>query len=65
MIEDIEARYLRGQVIDPLIHSTLCNSLRRLLVTVGLERRAKPVLSLQEHLEKLAAEAPTYPDDDD
>jgi hypothetical protein len=49
LIEDIEVRWLAGEVIDPALHATLANSLRRLLMTIGISRVAKPV-SLRERL---------------
>jgi hypothetical protein len=50
MVEDVEARYLRGHAIDPLIHVTLSNSLRRLLTTLGLERRMRDTQTLDTYL---------------
>ena len=56
MIEDVEARYLRGQAIDPLIHATLCNSLRRLLETIGLQRVPRDVSPSLDQIGRLIAD---------
>jgi len=53
MLEDLEARWLQGAAIDPAVHATLSNRLRRLLVTIGLERVPKTVPSLAEYLKQL------------
>jgi hypothetical protein len=44
MIEDMGARWLAGEPIDPALYATLCNSERRLYETVGLRRRARDVV---------------------
>ena len=43
MIEDIEARYLRGEAIGLGDYLAATNAQRRLLATLGLERRARNV----------------------
>src|SRR5215475_14803553 len=52
MVADMGSRWLAGEQIDLALFTTLCNSQRRLLETVGLERRAKPVENLQEYLRR-------------
>lgn len=41
--EQHEAGYCNGQDFDPQTYTTVCNSLRRLLQDLGLERRAKDI----------------------
>jgi hypothetical protein len=43
MIEDIEARWLSGQQLDVAAYCALVNVQRRLLTTVGLQRRPRDV----------------------
>jgi hypothetical protein len=43
MIEDIEARWLSGQPLDVAAYCALVNVQRRLLTTVGLQRRPRDV----------------------
>ena len=43
LIEDLEARWLRGDEIDPATYCTLSNAQRRLFETVGLKRVARDV----------------------
>jgi hypothetical protein len=43
ILEDVEVRWLEGQKIDVGDYALLANAQRRLLATVGLERRAKDV----------------------
>ena len=43
MAEDVEARWLAGQSIDPNILCVLANAQRRLFEALGLERRARNV----------------------
>jgi hypothetical protein len=43
MIEDLGARWLAGEGIDPVMFATLSNAERRLYEAVGLQRRAKNV----------------------
>lgn len=54
MTEDQETRFLAGAPIDPAVHATLSNSLRRLLLTIGLSRVPKNIPTLQEHLATIA-----------
>jgi hypothetical protein len=49
MAEDVEARWLAGQSIDPNILCVLANAQRRLFETLGLSRRSKDV-TLSEYL---------------
>jgi hypothetical protein len=59
MIEHEETKWLSGGVVDPTIHATLSNSLRRLLESIspGLERRQRDVSpSLSEYLKQLEHE---------
>ena len=66
MTEDQETRYLAGAPIDPAVHATLSNSLRRLLLTIGLSRVPKNIPTLAEHLAALAQkESAGVADDDD
>jgi hypothetical protein len=53
---DFEARWVAGQTIPLNEYLSAVNVQRRVLATLGLERRAKPVLTLREQLE-LEAEA--------
>lgn len=46
MAEDLEARWLSGQEIDPGELCVLANCQRRLFETLGLERRPKDVTNL-------------------
>jgi hypothetical protein len=52
MIEDLGARWLAGESIDPVMFATLSNAERRLYEAVGLQRRAKNVTppSVAEYL---------------
>ena len=43
MIEDLGARWLAGEAIDPALFSTLSNTERRLYETIGLRRRPRDV----------------------
>lgn len=43
MSEDLAARWLTGELIDPATFCTLGNAERRLLETLGLKRRARDV----------------------
>jgi hypothetical protein len=43
MIEDLEARWLAGEPIDPALYATLGNAQRRLFETIGLKRQARDV----------------------
>ena len=51
MLEDMAARWLMGEAVDPALYATLSNAERRLLETVGLKRRARDVTpTLREYL---------------
>jgi hypothetical protein len=53
MCEDLGARWLLGEPIDPAVFATLSNAERRLLETVGLKRRPKNVTpDLRDYLAK-------------
>src|SRR5262245_20555641 len=43
LLEDLEARWLAGEPIDPALYATLGNAQRRLFETVGLKRQARDV----------------------
>lgn len=43
MSDDLAARFLTGQEVDPAVYCTLSNAERRLLETLGLKRRAADV----------------------
>jgi hypothetical protein len=43
LIEDLEARWLSGEGIDPATYCTLSNAQRRLFETVGLKRQPRDV----------------------
>jgi hypothetical protein len=51
MLDDQGARYLLGEPIDPAGYATLSNSLKRLVETVGLERRTRDTLDLGSYLQ--------------
>ena len=44
MIEDLGARWLAGEPIDPALFSTLSNCERRLYETIGIKRRAREII---------------------
>jgi hypothetical protein len=48
IIQDAEVRYLKGEPVDLNAHLASINSYRRVLATLGLERRARPVRSLHD-----------------
>jgi hypothetical protein len=51
MLEDMAARWLMGEPVDPALYATLSNAERRLLETVGLKRRPRDVTpSLSQYL---------------
>jgi hypothetical protein len=52
LLESMAAEWLATGQMDAAMWATLSNLERRLYETLGLERRAKPVESLQEYLEK-------------
>ena len=66
MIEHEETKWLSGGVVDPTVHATLTNSLRRLLESIapGLQRVPRNIPTLAEHLARLASEPPSHDDDD-
>jgi hypothetical protein len=43
MLEDVEARWLRGGAVELSEYGTLVNAQRRVLADIGLERRQKDV----------------------
>jgi hypothetical protein len=56
MLEDLAAGYLSGEQIDRALYATLANAQRRLLVDLGLERKAKDAApDLQHYLQGHAA----------
>lgn len=56
MSEDLAARWLTGDPVDPAIFATLANVERRQLETVGIKRRSRDVTpSLQSYLESRKA----------
>lgn len=63
MLENMAARWLTGEPIDPGQYATLSNAQRRLLETVGLRRRSRDVTpSLSQYLASKAprpAESPS------
>lgn len=57
MAEDIEARWLSGQPVDPTVLCTLANAQRRLFETVGLRRRPRDCTpSVADYVASLAVE---------
>ena len=62
MLEDMAARWLLGEPVDPALYATLSNAERRLLETVGLKRRARDVTpSLSQYLASKAAKPAESP----
>ena len=58
MIEDLEARWLAGEAIDPALYATLGNAQRRLFETVGLRRVPRNVTpNLSDYLNEKTVEA--------
>lgn len=56
MLEDIGARFLAGEKVDPGAYATLANAQRRLLVDLGLERHARDLTpSLRSYVKGKAA----------
>jgi hypothetical protein len=53
MVADLGSRWLAGEQIDLGLFTTLCNSQRRLLESVGLEFRAKDITP---SIDQIAAE---------
>jgi hypothetical protein len=62
MIEDQEARWLRGDGVELAEYCTLVNAQRRVLADIGLERRARDVTpSLDGYLEAVATRVTDEP----
>jgi hypothetical protein len=57
MCDDVGARFLLGESIDPAGYATLTNSLRRLVESCGLERRVRDAPTLQQYLAARSAAA--------
>ena len=56
MVADMGSRWLAGEQIDLALFTTLCNSQRRLLESVGLEFRAKDITpSIDEIAQQIEA----------
>jgi hypothetical protein len=53
-LEQREGRMSQGEAIDLGEYGTACNTLRRLLTSIGLKRVAKPVETLRERLQREA-----------
>jgi hypothetical protein len=43
LLEDLEAKWLKGEPIDPGLYATLGNAQRRLFETVGLKRKSRDI----------------------
>ena len=57
LLEDLEARWLSGEPIDPALYATLGNAQRRLFETVGLKRQARDVTpKLSQYIERKPAQ---------
>lgn len=63
--EKIEALGVAGEAIDLDTYGQLTDRIGRAFQRLGLKRVAKPVMSLQEHLARLAQQPPSTDDDDD
>ncbi len=63
-LEQLEGKLSKGEAVDLDGYTRAASHLRRILETLGLKRVAKPVMSLTEHLARLA-QLPPSPDDDD
>jgi hypothetical protein len=59
--EEMEAALVRGEKIDIAQHALLCSTLHRLAGRIGINRRAKPILSPLQY----AAELDRDPDGDE
>ena len=66
-IESCEAQWLAGETVELADYLAAINSQRRVLATIGLERRAKDVseLSLAEYIARADSEPPEDLSDDD
>ena len=56
MTEDQEVKFLAGNAIDPAIHATLSNSLRRLLESIGISRVPRDVSPSLNEIGRLIAD---------
>lgn len=56
MTEDQEVKFLAGGVVDPAIHATLSNSLRRLLEAIGISRVPRDVSPSLDQIGRLIAD---------
>ena len=63
--EKIEALGVAGEPIDLDTYGQLTDRIGRAFQRLGLKRVAKPVMSLQEHLARLAQLPPSSDEDDD
>jgi hypothetical protein len=54
MLEDQAAKYISGGKVEPAVFAMLANAQRRLLVDLGLERRARDVtpINLRDYVRK-------------
>lgn len=59
MTEDQEVKFLAGNAIDPAIHATLSNSLRRLLESIGISRVPRDVSPSLNEIGRLIADQET------
>jgi hypothetical protein len=53
VLTDIESRWIEGQPIDATVYCTVVNAQRRVLETIGLRRRAKQVMSVDDYVARL------------
>ena len=56
-IESCEAQWLGGTAVDLTDYLAAINSQRRVLATIGLERRARTVPDLHDYLDSKVTEA--------
>ena len=56
MTEDQEVKFLAGGVVDPAIHATLSNSLRRSLEAIGISRVPRDVSPSLDQIGRLIAD---------
>jgi hypothetical protein len=59
MLEHLEAQWLSGGEFDVAAWTAITNVLRRVLQTIGMERRAADVTSLSDYLAGKAATPPS------
>src|SRR5262245_28590746 len=58
LLSDIEARWIRGEPLDPVAYCTIVNAQRRVLETIGLRRRPKDVTpSVRDYLHHIGEAA--------